>query len=68
MTKMIKMMTIAKPCCHVMFVLKHLHTSARLTKNYYCAFDIRKVIRLTELRFGPKILHLPFLTWNIITT
>ena len=52
MTKMVKMMTIAKPCCHIMLVLEHLHTSARLTKNYYCAFDIRKVIRLPKLRFG----------------
>ena len=48
----IKMMTFAKPCCHVMLVFEHLHTSARLTNNHYRAFNIRKVIGRPKLRFG----------------
>ena len=52
MTKMVKMRAISKPCCHIMLVLEYLHTSARLTKNYYLAFKIRMVIRLPKLRFG----------------
>ena len=51
MTTMVKMMTFEKPCCHIMLVLEHLHTSARLTKNHYRAFNIRKVIRVPKLIF-----------------
>ena len=54
MTTMVKMMTFEKPCCHIMLVLEHLHTSARLTKNFYRAFNIRKVIRVPKLIFRPK--------------
>ena len=54
MTTMVKMMTFEKPCCHIMLVLEHLHTSARLTKNFYRAFNIRKVIRVPKQMFLPK--------------